>query len=144
MTWLAGGELLFPEYLIRTAPTALPFGLPNTVETVGHLVAHRTPPSPTNDEFVGMTKYVVESFHDLLVEDSESLSDSDSGRGSHHPSRECFMVGTPEGHVESVHEGGATPPNDLDDEVEGDARAPPRLRVEQVRAQHRELEDARL
>ena len=52
------------------------------------------------------------------------------------------MVGTPEGRVESVHEGGATPPNDLDDEVEGDARAPPRLRVEQVRAQHRELEDA--
>ena len=77
-------------------------------------------PSPTNDEFVEMTEYVVESFHDLLTGDSESLSDSDSSRGSHHPSRECFMVGTLEGHIESVHEGGVTPPNDFDDEVEED------------------------
>ena len=52
------------------------------------------------------------------------------------------MAGTPEGRVESVHEGGATPPNNLDDEVEGDAGTPPRLRVEQLRVMHRELEDA--
>ena len=91
-----------------------------------------------------MTEYVVKSFHDLLAGDSELLSDSDSSRGSHHPSRECFMAGTPEGRVESVHEGGATPPNDLDDEVEEDAGALPRMRVEQLRAQHQELEDARL
>ena len=112
----------------------LPFDLRNTIETVGHLVAQRTPPSPTNDEFVGMTEYVMESFHNLLVGDSESLSSFDSSRGSHHPSWECFLVGTSEGRVESVHEGGATPPNDLDDEVEEDAGALPRMWVEQLRA----------
>ena len=30
------------------------------------------------------------------------------------------MVGTPEGHVESIHEGEATPTNNLNDEVKGD------------------------
>ena len=78
-------------------------------------------PSPMNDEFVGMTEYVVESFHDLLTGESESPSDSNSSRGSHHPSREYFMAGTPEGYIKSIHEGGATPTDDLDDEVEGDA-----------------------
>ena len=97
-----------------------------------------------NDEFVGMTEYIMESFHDLLAGESESPSNSDSSRGSHHPSRECFMVGTPEGYVESIHEGEATPTNDLDDEVEGDARAPPHLRVEQLKARHQELEEALL
>ena len=48
------------------------------------------------------------------------------------------------GHIESIHKGGATTPNDLDDEAEGDAGTPPRLRVEQLRARYRELEDARL
>ena len=43
------------------------FGLYNAAEIVGHLVAQRTPPSPTNDEFVEMTEYVTESFHDLLT-----------------------------------------------------------------------------
>ena len=52
------------------------------------------------------------------------------------------MAGTPEGRVESVHEGGATPTNDPDDDVEGDAGAPPRLRVEQLRARHKEIKDA--
>ena len=70
--------------------------------------------------------------------------DSDSSRGSHHPSRECFMAGTPEGYIESIHEGGATPTDDLDDEVEGDAGALPCLRVEQLRARHQELEEAQL
>ena len=86
MTQLAGGEPLYPEYLIRSALTALPFGLRNAVETVGHLVAQRMPPSPTNDEFMGMTEYVMKSFHDLLVGESESPSDFDSSRGSPHPS----------------------------------------------------------
>ena len=54
------------------------------------------------------------------------------------------MAGTPEGYVESIHEGEATPTNDLDDEVEGDVGAPPRLRQEQLRARHQELEEARL
>jgi len=81
------------------------------------------PPSPVNDEFVGMTEYVVESFHDLLTGETESPSTSDSSRGNHHASRECFMAGTPEGHVESIHEEEATPTNDLDDEIEGDVGA---------------------
>ena len=70
---------------------------------------------------MGMAEYVVESFHDLLAGESESPSNSDSNRGSHRPSHECFMVGTPEGHVESIHEGEATPINDFDDEVERNA-----------------------
>jgi hypothetical protein len=48
----------------------------------------------------------------------------------------------PEGHVESVHARGATPLAGPDDEVEGDARALPHLWVEQLRARHKELEDA--
>ena len=54
------------------------------------------------------------------------------------------MAGTPEGYIKSIHEGGATPIDDLDDKVEGDVGAPPRLRVEQLRARHQELEEARL
>ena len=120
----------------------LPFGLCNVTETIGHLVVQRMPPSPTNDEFMGMIEYITESFYDLLAGESESPSDSDSSRGSHHPSREYFMAGTPEGHIESIYEGKATPTDDLDDEVKGDAGAPPRLRVEQLRARHQELEEA--
>ena len=102
------------------------------------------PPSLVNDEFVGMTEYVVESFHDLLARESGSPSDFDSSRGSHHPSRECFMVGTPKGYVESIREGEATPTNDLDNKVKRDAGAPPRLQVEQLKAWHQVLEEARL
>jgi len=122
------------KYLIRSAPIALSSGLRNAIETVGHLVAQHTPPSPTNDEFMGMTKYVMESFHDLLTRESESPSSSDSSRGSHHPCRECFMTGAPEGHVESIHEEEATSTNDLDDEAKGEIAAPPRMRVEQLKA----------
>ena len=89
-----------------------------------------------------MTEYVVESFHDLLAGESESPFDSDSSRGSHHPSHECFVMGTPEGHVESIHEKEATPANNLDDEPEGKTAAPPRMRVEQLKAQHREIKEA--
>ena len=39
MMQLAGGEPFSLEYLIRSAPTALLFGLRNAAETVGHLVA---------------------------------------------------------------------------------------------------------
>ena len=84
----------------------------------------------------GVTEYITKSFHDLLTEESESPSGSDSSRGSHHPSRECFMVGTSKGHVESICEEEATPMNDLDDEVEGDAGAPPCLRLERLKAWH--------
>ena len=54
------------------------------------------------------------------------------------------MVGIPEGYIESIHEKGATPTNDLDNEVERDAGDPPRLWVEQLRARHQELKEARL
>jgi len=119
MMQLAGGEPLSLEHLTRGTPAAFPFGLRNATGAVGHLVAQHMHPSPMNDEFVGMTEYVAESFHNLLVGDLESLPDSDSRRGSHHPSRECFMVGTPEGHIESIYEEEATPTNDLDDEAKG-------------------------
>ena len=98
-------------------------------------------PSPANVKFVGVIEHVMESFHDLLIEEPESPSGSDCSRGSHHPSRKCFMIGTPDGHVESIHEEEATPTNNLDDKVEGGVGAPPRLRVEQLRAQHQELEE---
>ena len=86
MTQLAGGEPLSLKYLIRSAPTVLPFGLRSTAETVGHLVAQRMPSSPMNDEFMGMTEYIMESFHDLLAGESKSPSVSDTSRGIHHPS----------------------------------------------------------
>ena len=123
MIQLTRGKSLSPEHLTRGTLAAFPFGLRNAAGTVGHLVAQHMHPSPMNDEFVGMTEYVAESFHNLLTGDSESLFDSNSSRGIHHPSRLCFMAGTPEGRVESIHEGGATPLNDLDDEVEEDAGA---------------------
>jgi hypothetical protein len=104
--------------------------LRSTAETVGHPMAQRTPPSLVNNKFMGMTEYVMKSFHNLLVGESGSSFDSDSSRGSHRPSHECFITSTPEGHVESIHEGEATPTNDLDDEVKRDAWAPPRLPVE--------------
>ena len=44
------------------------------------------------------------------------------------------MVGTPEGYIESIHKEEATPTNNHDDEVGRDAGAPPRLRVEQLKA----------
>ena len=99
----------------------LPFGLRNAIETIDHLVTQRMIPSLVSDEFMGVIEHIVESFFDLLVEEPEWLSGSDSSRGSHHPSRECFMIGTPEGHIESIHEEEATLTNDLDDEVKGDA-----------------------
>ena len=89
-----------------------------------------------------MIEYAVKSFHDVLVGETKLPYTSDSSRGSHHPSHECFKAGTLEGHIESIHEEDVTSMNDLDDEVEGDARAPPSLRVEQLKARHQELEEA--
>ena len=110
------------------------FCLHNTAETVSHLVAQRMIPPPTNNEFVGVIEHVMESFHNLLIEELESPSGSDSSRGRHHPSHECFMIGAPEGHINSVHEEEATPTNDLDDEAERETTALPRMRVEQLKA----------
>ena len=52
------------------------------------------------------------------------------------------MIGTPEGYIESIHEGGNTPTYDLNDEIKGDVGAPPRLWVEQLRVRHQELKEA--
>ena len=100
---LTGREPFSLEYPIQSALTVLLFGLCNAAETVGHLVAQRMIPSPTNDEFMGVNEHVAESFHDLLAEEPESPSCSDSIRGSHHPSREWFLTGTPEGYIEGIH-----------------------------------------
>ena len=54
------------------------------------------------------------------------------------------MAGIPKGHIKSIHKEEATPTNDLDDEVKGDAGAVPHLWVEQLKAWHQELEEARL
>jgi hypothetical protein len=86
-------------------------------------------PSFADDEFMGMADYIVESFHDLLAGDSEAIFDSDSSGGSHHPSHECFIEGTAEGHIKSVRDGGATLLAGSDGEVKGDARVLPRLRI---------------
>ena len=79
---LIGGEPFSPEHLIRSASTVLPFGLCNAAETVGHLVAQRMIPPPTNDEFMGVIEHVMESFHDLLAEEPESPYGSNSSRGA--------------------------------------------------------------
>ena len=107
-----------------------------------HLVAQRAIPSPANNEFVGMIESVTESLHGLLAEGPRSDSASDSNRGSHHPSRECFMAGTPEGHVKSIFVEEATSVDNLDDEAKWETVAPPRMGVEQLKARHREIEEA--
>ena len=106
------------------------FDLHNAATTLSHLVARCMVPPPANGEFVGVIEHVVESFHDLPAEEPGSPSGSDSSRASHHPSHECFMTGTPKGHVESVREGEATPTNDLDDEAERETVAPPHMSME--------------
>ena len=52
------------------------------------------------------------------------------------------MAGTPEGHVESIPEEEATLTNNLGDEAKGETVVPPRIRVEQLKARYREIEDA--
>ena len=54
------------------------------------------------------------------------------------------MMGTPEGHVESISKVEATPANNLSDKAEGETAAPPRMGVEQLKAQHQEIKEARL
>ena len=52
------------------------------------------------------------------------------------------MAGTPEGHVESVSAEEATPVGNLSGKTEGTTTAPPRVGVEQLRAQKREIDEA--
>ena len=136
------GGSLSPEHPTWSAPTAFPFGLRNAAATISHLVARRMVLPPTNNEFVGVIEHIMESLHNLLTEEPGSSSGSDSSRGSHHPSRDCFMMGTPEGHVESISMKEATPAGNLNDETEGEIAAPPRVGVEQLKARKREIEEA--
>ena len=101
-------------------------------------------PSPTNNEFMGMIESITESLHGLLAEEPGSDSSSDSSRGSHHPSRGYFMVGTPEGYVDSIFAEETTPLGDVGDRTEGGTAAPPHVGVEQLRAQKWEVEEARI
>ena len=101
-------------------------------------------PFTPNNEFMGVIEQVMKSLHGLLIEEPRLPSDSDSSRRSHHPSRECFMVGTPEGHVESISGEEATLADNLSDEAKREIAAPPRMRVEQLKAQQWEIEGARL
>ena len=96
------GENRSPDALMWDAPATFPFSLRNAADRVLRLVASHTATRLTDSEFVGMANYVSESFHDLLAEGSKLGSNSDSNRGSHHPSRECRMVDTPEGNVEGL------------------------------------------
>ena len=128
--WFFGGGSLSPEHHIRSSPTTLPFGLRNPAATVSHLVARRMVLPPTNNEFVGVIEHIMEPLHNLLTEEPGSSSSSDSSRGSHHLSRECFMTGTPEGHVESISTEEATPAGNLGDETKGEIATPPHMGVE--------------
>ena len=49
-----------------------------------------------------MLDYDHESLHDVL---NVQVDDSSSDSGSHHPSQECIMADTPEGHVHSASGG---------------------------------------
>ena len=110
---------------MRSAPTAFPFGLYNAAATACHLVALRMVQPPADSEFVGVIEHDTGSIHKLLTEEPESSSSSDSSKGSHHPSRECFMAETSEGHVESASEEEGTPAGNLGDGAKGEQ--PPHL-----------------
>ena len=105
---------LCPEGSVRSAPTAFLFGLRNATATAGRLLALRMVQSPTDIEFVGAIEQDTETLYELLNEEPGSFSSSDSSRGSHHPSWECFMTQTPEGHVESASREEVTPTNNPD------------------------------
>ena len=139
MAWFFRGGSLSLEHHIRSTPTALLFGLCNAAAIVSHLVARRMVQPPVNNEFMGVIEHITESLHNLLIEEPGLSSDSDSSRGSYHPSRECFMTGTPEGHVESISMEEATLAGNLGSKTEGETAAPPRVGVDQLRARKREI-----
>ena len=53
------------------------------------------------------------------------------------------MTGTPEGHVESISAEETTLASNLGDGTEGEKAIPPHIGVEQLRAQKREIDEAR-
>ena len=77
------------------SPPGLPSGLRSAAQTFEHLSLNIL--APSSDELVGMLDYDHESLHDIL---NVQVDDSSSDSGSHHPSQECFMADTPEGHVQ--------------------------------------------
>jgi hypothetical protein len=62
-----------------------PFSLRNAAKDTQRLIALHFDSLPTDIEFMGMTDYISESFHDLLAGESKVISDSNSSGGSHHP-----------------------------------------------------------
>ena len=78
----------------------LPFGLQNATQTFERLSLNVL--APPSDELVGMLDYDHESLYDVL---NVQVNDSSSDSGSHHPSQECFMADTLEGHVHSASGG---------------------------------------
>jgi hypothetical protein len=79
------------------------------VETIASFMAQCLCPFSADNEFVKVVDYIVDSIHDLLGSDSETFFDSSSSRGSHHPSQECFMAETSNGHFSSASDSGETP-----------------------------------
>jgi len=130
----SGERHLSPERHVRSAPTALPFGLRNAAATASHLLALRMVLTPTDNEFVGVIEHDTESLHKLLAEELESSSSSDSSSGSHRPSQGCFVMQTPEGHVKSVSGEETTPAFDPTGATQRGAATPPHVGVEQLRA----------
>ena len=97
---------------------------------------------PADSKFVGVIEHDMKSLHKLLTEEPESSSCSDSSRGSHHPSQECFMAETPKGRVESTSREEATPAGNPDGRTGGEAAAPSCVRMEQLRARKQEIDEA--
>jgi len=87
-----------------------------------------------DSEFMGTIEHDMETLHRLLMEEPGSFSSSNSSRGSHHPSRECFMTQTPEGHVQSISGEETTPTGNPDARIKAETVAPSHIRMEQLRA----------
>ena len=102
--------------------------------TAGHLLSLRMVQPPTDSEFMEVVEHDPETLYGLLAEEPESSSSSDSSKGSHHPSRECFMTQTPEGHLQSVSGEETTPTGNPDAKIEAKMAAPSHVRMEQLRA----------
>ena len=90
--------------------------------------------SPTDIEFVGVIEHDTETLYELLNKEPGSFSSLDSSRGSHHPSQECFMMQTPEGHIKSASREEVTPTNNPNSRSGEETTAPSRLRMEQLKA----------
>lgn len=147
MTQLIGGEPISPDILTGDASAAFPFGLCNAAVTVASLVARGHMPTPADIEFIGMADHVVDSIYNILSSGSETLFDSDSSAGSHHLSRECFMVEVSEGQdvLESTPQETLAHTGRVPLQPTPAASAPPRLNqpcLEQLQVRQQELEEA--